>query len=84
MGFMGMADGRGIKVTVNCRSSAEFMRKGEKKQKKQCKYARRVEFLFQVLLCSKNNDYPLVIVGFFGVFWGFWGVFCRNTKKKAS
>lgn len=30
MGFMGMADGGRIKVTVNCKGSAEFMRRGEK------------------------------------------------------
>lgn len=36
MGFMGMADGGRIKVTVNCQGSAQFMRWGEEKQ---CKYA---------------------------------------------
>lgn len=30
MGFMGMADGGRIKVTVNCKGSSEFMRRGEK------------------------------------------------------
>lgn len=39
MGFMGMADGGRIKVTLNCRGSATFMRGGAGGEK-QCKYAR--------------------------------------------
>lgn len=39
MGFMGMADGGRIKVTLNCRGSATFMWGGAGGEK-QCKYAR--------------------------------------------
>lgn len=50
MGFMGMADGGRIKVSVNCKSSAEFMRG----KKKQCKCARTMKsFSFKSSVVQK-------------------------------
>lgn len=51
MGFMGMADGGRIKVSVNCKSSAEFMRGGGTMQMCQ----NNGEFLFQVFCCTENT-----------------------------
>lgn len=54
MGFMGLADGGRIKVAVNCKSSAEFMR--EERKKKQCKYARIVGgFCFKSSVAQKTQ-----------------------------
>lgn len=54
MGFMGLADGGRIKVAVNCKSSAEFMREERKKKTMQiCQNSRG--FLFQVFCCTENT-----------------------------
>lgn len=76
MGFMGLADGGRIKVAVNWKSSAEFMR--EKEKKKQCKYARIVGgFCFKSTVEQKTQLIHCVNYGLLD----FSVSFCGNTKN---
>lgn len=74
MGFMGLADGGRIKVAVNCKSSAEFMREEGKKTMQICQNSRG--FLFQVFCCTENTIDSLCEL------WGCWIFFvCVGTKN---